>query len=242
MPTLPKWIANGIEKVFSGMMHPVSVTQTEMLAPQLKRVRFEGDLSQSHFIPGQVVEFRISDTEYRHYTPSAYEPSAGACEVLFYLHGLGPGSNWASQLDSGYVTKLMGPGGKMKLRETQTRHLLFGDESSLGFCLQMAEAIKARRQAYFCLLELDRAHQHWPGILGLSTEMVPALAEAPGQNAIKHLSSWLKEAEPAWTQAACYLTGRAASIKLLRKHLIKQGISSPQIQSLPYWAKGKVGI
>ena len=86
MPKLPKWVANGVEKVFSHLMHPVAVTHTQYLDDQLKLVRFEGDLSKTKFTPGNVIEFRVNDTDFRHYTPSLFNKSAGVCEVIFYLH------------------------------------------------------------------------------------------------------------------------------------------------------------
>ncbi|MEM6701005.1 MAG: siderophore-interacting protein, partial [Bacteroidota bacterium] len=114
MPTVPKWLANGMEKVFSRMMHPVEVSEIEYLDEKLKRVQFLGDLSKTKFVAGHAIEFRVNDTNFRHYTPSFYDKSKGICEVLFYLHGYGIVSAWAEDLGAGDQMKLMGPGGKMK--------------------------------------------------------------------------------------------------------------------------------
>ncbi|MEL6699079.1 MAG: siderophore-interacting protein [Bacteroidota bacterium] len=239
MPTLPKWLANGMEKVFSGMMHPVEVTHTAFPHKQLKRVRFEGDLSQAFFIPGQVIEFRINDNAFRHYTPAYYNQQAGICDVLFYLHGKGPGSSWASNLQVGDQTKLMGPGGRMKLDSTRSQHFLFGDESSLGFCLHMAVAIEAVNQDFTCLLELEPAHHGWPSDLGLESAVVVSskkMADVHSGNVLCVLH------EMDWTSTSCYLTGRAQSIQAVQKALLTKGVMRKQIQTFPYWADGKVGL
>ena len=68
------------------MMHVVEVTQVKELHPQLRRVRFEGDLSKADFVPGQVIEFRVSLTEFRHYTPSFYDQENVIFDVFFFLH------------------------------------------------------------------------------------------------------------------------------------------------------------
>ncbi|MEL7162659.1 MAG: oxidoreductase, partial [Bacteroidota bacterium] len=92
MPRLPKWLANSVETILPGQFHPVVATEVEYLTDKLKRVRFEGDLTGTSFVPGQVIEFRVTDNDFRHYTPTYYDRGAGVCEVLFYLHGKGPGS------------------------------------------------------------------------------------------------------------------------------------------------------
>ncbi|MEM6265765.1 MAG: oxidoreductase, partial [Bacteroidota bacterium] len=98
MPSLPKWLANTTEKLLKDQFHPVEVTGAALIAPELKRVTFSGNLSKTQFQPGQVIEFRINETDFRHYTPSVFDIEKGICEVLFYLHGKGPGSSWAANL------------------------------------------------------------------------------------------------------------------------------------------------
>lgn len=242
MPTLPKWLANGTERVFSHMMHSVSVVEIEYLQNQLKRVRFQGDLQRTRFAPGKVIEFRINDTEFRHYTPSLYDTEAGICEVLFYLHGCGPGSAWADHLRVGDRHKLMGPGGKMAFQPEAPFHFTFGDETALGLCLILQNAAMQAGKRSDCILELAGDHFPWPEQLGLKGQWVSHSAYLPGEAALDKINHWEQTAGPAWSQCAFYLSGQARSIQLVRDALRQRGISPKQIITLPYWAKGKKGL
>lgn len=243
MPRLPKWIANGMEKVFSHMIHPVTVTHTQYFDKALKLVRFEGDLSKTKFNPGNIIEFRVSDTDFRHYTPSFFDKNTGVCEVIFYLHQQGVGSHWAENLKPGHQTKLMGPGGKISFKNDSTYHYCWGDESSLGlaYCLQQ---VATRQQKNFkSLLELHLNHQHWTEKLGLHALVVGKSDTNPAQETIEYLNqvnqqTWQRE----WQPATFYLTGRAKSIQQFRNTLRQKGVSSQQILIEPYWADHKKGL
>ncbi|MEM6801930.1 MAG: siderophore-interacting protein [Bacteroidota bacterium] len=242
MPTVPKWLANGMEKVFSGMMNPVHVEEIEYVEKALKKVRFAGNLSSTKFTPGKVIEFRISDTEFRHYTPSFYDKEKGICEVLFYLHGYGPGSQWAANLKVGDEMKLMGPGGKMSYQYSASRHLFFGDESSLGLCKNMADEAEAKGHSYKCLLEVESDHKRWPELIELDAEILHKSTASPAQDAKTLIMDMQGGEWDAWKNAIYYLSGRAKSIQSLRKALIQKGVGSKQIISFPYWADGKKGL
>ncbi|MEM1121899.1 MAG: siderophore-interacting protein [Bacteroidota bacterium] len=242
MPTVPKWMANAMEKLFANQFHPVKVTDMTYLDMQLKRVRFEGDLSKTKFKSGKVIEFRVGDTAFRHYTPSHFDKENGVCEVLFYLHGLGEGSEWAHSLSLGDSVKLMGPGGKMTLKENAHKHFFFGDETSLGLHLNFATTAQRLGKEWTSLLELKQEHQHWSELINLPSKVVQSSFEYPAKDAIALLEnidhSW-------WTTAhetIFYLSGRAKSILAFRNYLRSKGISSRNMQTYPYWAKGKRGL
>ncbi|MEM8767203.1 MAG: siderophore-interacting protein [Pseudomonadota bacterium] len=242
MPRLNKWMADGMEKLFQSQFRPVEVSDTTYFYDRLKRVRFQGDLSGASFTPGNVIEFRINDEEFRHYTPADLDVEQGTCEVLFYLHDLGPGSRWAEALAVGASLNLMGPGRKMSFRTDAAEHLLFGDESSLGLALSFARAAATTGTRCRFLLELDDANKTWPDALGLSDATVFTSSSTPGAAA----SQWVEDLDDqAWhrlSAGAVYLTGQAASIQRLYQRLKKRGLSRQRIQSTPYWSAGKSGL
>ncbi len=245
MPSLPKWLGDSVETIFSGSIHPLTVTQASNLDTCLKKVRLEGDLSATKFTAGNVVEFRINDTDYRHYTPSFYDAENGVCEILFYLHDKGPGSRWAHTLKAGDHCKLIGPGGKIRYRPDFQYHFLFGDETSLSLFHAMKKDTMERGHEYFCLYESDREHKHWAELAGISAEWAAASPDAPAKNAVGLLEEIIKEEKSCWNtwhQAFFYLTGRAKSIQTFRKMLNQAGISNATIQTEPYWADGKTGL
>ncbi len=243
MPRVPKWLADTMEKVSSKYFHPVTVTHTEYYTPQLKLVRLEGELNFSGFVAANVVEFRVSDTDYRHYTPSLYDPEKKICEIIFYLHDQGVGSKWAENLKNGDTLKLMGPGGKMSYQPEYKKHFVFGDETSLGLMVCMEQAIRKNNQHYFGLAELNKEHLDWVQYLNFpETIAVESSFEHPAKPSVE----WLNRSESVWgtdkKEICFYLTGRAKSIQQLRKNLIEKGIDSRQIKTYPYWAEGKKGL
>jgi NADPH-dependent ferric siderophore reductase len=245
MPRVPKWLGNTMEVVFSSQYKPVTVTSTEHLAPLLKKVRFEGDLSKTSYIPGNIVEFRVSETDFRHYTPSYYNAAEGVCEVLFYLHDKGPGSHWVQELATGDTTKLMGPGGKLSYNTASRYHFFFGDETSIGLYEAMKNHVHALHHEYLCILELEQDFQHWPALAGLSADAVSKSVAAPAQEAIRQLLEFKESSGkhwPIWQQGTFYLTGRAKSIQTFRKALLEAGVSIKNIRTEPYWADGKAGL
>jgi NADPH-dependent ferric siderophore reductase len=137
MPELPAFLANVLEPRFA---RPAEVTDVDVLAPRLRRVRLAGDaLRRVSFRPGQEVEFRVSERAFRHYTPASLDAARGTLDVVFFTHGGGPGSTWASALERGRRVNVLGPGGGFGLRDAR-RHVFLGDETALGAFACMARA------------------------------------------------------------------------------------------------------
>jgi len=238
MPKVPKWFANCVETLLPGQFQTVTVTEVEYLADDLKRVRFEGNLAGTSCEPGQVIEFRVTATEFRHFTPFYYDRTMGVCEVLFYLHGMGPGSDWATELRPGSRCKLMGPGGRMKFRKEATAHFVFGDETSLGLASHLHKAAWAYGQPFSCLLELADDHKDWPELIELPATPLPEnVSNIPWILKQMNWAPVVDKCLPAY-----YLTGRAAGIKTIMQILKDRGVAAKQIQTFPYWSQGKRGL
>ncbi len=231
-----------MDTVFSGMLRPVTVSRVEMIDEQLRKIRFEGDLSRTRFTPGNVIEFRVSDTAYRHYTPCFYDKENGICEVLFYLHDKGEGSQWAANCAVGDEMKLMGPGGRISYNPRYQHHFFFGDETSLGLFQCMKAAADQHEQEYLCLLELEDTHRHWPSLIGLPAEVLPKRWDISVDEILDSLSVFNPVFWQLWQDGIFYLSGRAKSIQALRKGLLRKGVPSGQIKTEPYWSEGKKGL
>lgn len=239
---MPKWMADASEKFFGKYVHPVKVTDITFLHKDLKKVRFEGDLSDTDFTPGNVIEFRVNDRDFRHYTPSFYHSEKGVCEVVFYLHGKGPGNLWAENLKEGDRVKLLGPGGKLNYNKSCATHFLFGDEASLGMAMCLQKTAQLYGQQLRVLLEMESRHKTWINLIGGKHMYVEQSVQYPAQSAIESLK---KTDFGLWNSdhpTAIYLTGRAKSIQQLRRFLLSKGVSKKQIQTEPYWADGKRGL
>ncbi|WP_437918010.1 siderophore-interacting protein [Sphingobacterium sp. LRF_L2] len=244
MPRVPKWMADAMQSLFSGMYHPAQITAVEDLAGQLRKIRFEGDFSKSkkQFVPGNVIEFRISDTEFRHYTPSYFDQHDGVCEVLFFLHDKGPGSRWVANLKTGDTLNLLGPGGKIKYNSEFKTHIAFGDETSLGLLMCLRdEAIKQQHQ-FIGLAEMHAENKNWLDILELNIAAVEKKEELKKADTIDKLKELIENQNTAKSDMVFYLTGNAKSILGLKKFLLENGLTNKQIQTEPYWVEGKQGL
>lgn len=235
MPTVPTWLADTMETVFSGRFHPTRVMETEYLHPNLKRVRF-GVLQPLGiaWVPGQQVEFRVSPSDYRHYTPYNWNAAGNHFDILFYLHGKGPGSHWANGLRADAEQTFLGPAGNLTVNRQATSHVFLGDETAMGLFIALQNALPARNRiagAFEC--EPGLAHTK-PHILDI--EALPK----QGPNGVA-LLNWLS----GYTfspHTAFYLAGHAQSIQALRRHLMANGVRSNQIKAKAYWANNKTGL
>jgi NADPH-dependent ferric siderophore reductase len=232
MPEMPAFLANVLEPRFARRTQVVEVKQ---LAEQLKHVRFEGEaLRGVPFKPGQEIEFRVSERAFRHYTPSAMDTARGTVDVVFYLHGKGPGSAWASALAVGQSANVLGPGGRFELQPVK-RHVFLGDETTLGLFACMAKDAAGHVTG---AVEVEAGNEHWPSMTGLS---LPAVVRR-GEHG-EALLEWLRaHAGPEAGDTCFYLAGHTASIVRLRSELLALGWSRRQLLTKPYWADGKRGL
>jgi NADPH-dependent ferric siderophore reductase len=242
MPRIPKWLGDTIETVFSRMITPVEVTSVEYFLPELKKIVMKGDLSKMHFTPGNVIEFRVTDTEFRHYTISAFNKESQTCEMLIYLHDRGVGSKWAHNLKAGDKIGMMGPTSRIKYKTDYEAHFIFGDETSIGLMQFMAKEAAQRGQSCYCLAELDEPNRRWLESLAISARIVEKEYAPAAKFAVEAILEMPAGSWAQWSSAAFYLTGRAKSIQAVRKALTARGVAMKNIFTEPYWAEGKKGL
>src|SRR5687767_6973610 len=132
MPKVPKWAADAMESLFKGRACNVVVSEITYLNPHIKKIGFKGDLTSVKFKPGQAIFIRVDDTNFRNYTPSLWDSAKGVCEVIFYLHGNGPGSDYISNLNLNDVISIGLPRGFDFYKKDHKYHFLFGDETAIG--------------------------------------------------------------------------------------------------------------
>lgn len=234
MPELPTFLASRAERWF-GL--PSTVATVESLSDCFRRVRFAGEaLKGRRWEPGHEVEFRVDERALRHYTPACYDSAAGVIEVIFYLHGKGPGSAWASGLRVGQSALVMGPGnGGMSLLSGDW-HLFLGDETTVGALHAMTTALAATVPVLGAV-EVTGGEEH------TVTPLVPrlrVLTRRPSNGAA--LDAWLAAAKLPPGRGAVYLLGHGQSIQRQRDALLARGLERKQIRCRAYWADGKRGL
>lgn len=237
MPKMPKWLGDLSEKTFKTTYKQTVITEVEYYAPQLKRVRYQGEaLKTVQWKAAQEVEFRVTETEYRHYTPLCWNTEKGYTDVLFYLHGKGPGSHWASALKVADEVLLIGPGGKFTINAAQEHAIMMGDETTLSAFKSMQDLLI---HPGTCVLECAAHTLGWPEKIGLAAIVLESIAAHPG----KVLEQWLhNHLQQDKTNSIYFLSGNADTIKKLRRLLLAAGITGSRVRSKPYWLEGKEGL
>jgi NADPH-dependent ferric siderophore reductase len=233
VPELPAPVAGRAERWFA---RPASVVGVDRPAARLRRVRFAGDaLRDRRWTPGQEVEFRVGPREFRHYTPAAFDTGAGELEILFHLHGNGPGSAWAAGLRPGDEVGVMGPGGRFTVRAAPAA-VLCGDETSLGLFRALAGALPAGAR-------LTGAVEVGPDLVPAARDLLPAALAVLPRDAGRGdaLAGWLPASRPG-PGAVAYLAGHAGTVRRLRALLLEAGLDRRAVRAKAYWADGRRGL
>jgi len=241
MPKVPKWVADAMESIFSGMARHMVVTEIAYINPFIKKITFKGDLKNVKFRIGQAVFIRVDATNFRNYTPSYWNSAEGICEVIFHLHGNGPGSSFASAIKPGDAVSIGLPRGFDFYRKEQKYHFLFGDETAIGFFKSLKHAIDENGQNYIGVLELNPDSLHSEMSMECMLDVVPASANK-AEHAVRFLENLDETVWELWRTGAFYLVGNARSIQNFRKALKDKGVSSKNITTQPYWMEGKIGL
>ncbi|RRB04643.1 siderophore-interacting protein [Larkinella rosea] len=237
MPKIPKMVADAMESVFKSLIHSVEVQEVDYIHPKFKKIVFAGDnLKGLKYRPGWEIEIRVSDTDFRHYTPSFFDSAEGICAVLIYLHGLGPGSDWADSLQPGNRVKLIGPGRKIELDTSHQNYVFLGDETTIGLFLELQRGL-APHQKLNGVIEVDACLGELPRMAGLRLDAAQR-TKKPGEA----LLEWLDIKIDNLRQSVFYVSGHAQTIQQIRRYLKEQGVSSRQLITRPYWADGKRGL
>ncbi|MDQ0782450.1 NADPH-dependent ferric siderophore reductase [Chryseobacterium sp. W4I1] len=240
MPSLPKWMNDTLENVMSSKFKECTVIHTEAVSEDLRLIRFSSDLSDVHFEPAYAIGIRVSEKDYRNYSPFSFNKHAGTFDVIFHLHDTDAvGSRFASRLSVGETTKILMPRGKRFFEPNAEIHFSIGDATSLGSSLSIKEAAEEIGGSFVCLHELEE-----PSAL---KELELYGYHAPKndiQNIIEALTDFLKEEKQALqnNEVVFYLTGNGNTMSVIRKFLKAKGIDSKCIRSQAYWMEGKRGL
>lgn len=184
-----------------------------------------------------MIEFRVGERAFRHYTPARYDTAAGELEVIFYPHGRGLGSAWAAGLAPDREALIMGPGDVgTTLRPAGDWHLFLGDETAIGALHALTAALPAGA-AILGAAEVEAGEE------GTVAPLLPHLTTlARGTGHGDALADWLAGAALPAGGGTAYLIGHARSIQRHRDALLARGVERRRIRCKPYWADGKRGL
>ena len=242
MPRVPKWIGDAMESLMASKHLAVTVSSAVSLSKEMRMVSFTGDFTRTEFYPGNAVAFRVSDIDFRNYTLCSFDSVNGSTEILFHLHGNGPGSSFAANLKPGDRLRMVSPRGHKMFNRSKTHHFFFGDETGLSFFSLLAREITGSGQQYTGIIELNEENIGVTAQLGMTVHPVLKTTGNPGMNAVACLAQ-LKEHYPeTFNQGIFYLTGNVVSIQRFRAALKEYGVSPKNIKAQAYWAEDRVGL
>lgn len=240
MPTLPKWINDAMEGLLKSHFRPVVATQIDDYSSSLRKIQFQGDFNGLAFEPGYAVAFRVSDTAYRNYTPFLLDARQGICEILFHLHGNGPGSDFMRGMRVGEVMRMLSPRGRTVYRANVSHHVVVGDETTLGLALAIRNEATVHGHSCNTIFELDdRSIMEELELYG------HVLTKEPLNKAGRIRQFVFQQNENAGTRlddTGFYIAGNADTMRLVRRELKEMNVPPKNIFSQAYWAEGKTGL
>lgn len=242
MPHLPAGMIDGLEKLLSSKFFEVEVISTVYINPEILKVTFRADLTKIEFHIGWAVMLRTGPKDLRHYTLSSFDRDTGHFDILFHIHGNGPGSDLALDLKVQERLKMAVPGGKKMLVLESRRHFFFGDETSLGLIQIFIKAVEEKRSQYRGVLELNSQNLDLAENLDLDLKTVLRTPEAPAARAIGYLNELKARTNFLDEDCVFYLTGNVASVHAFRDNVKRLGVSSKNIKLQGYWAEGIIGL
>jgi len=233
--SIPKWVSN----LFGNKMLPnVKVVETSYISPQIKKIRFQGDISKWSFQIGYASVVRVSETEFRNYTVAYYDTKNEIFDIIFHIHGNGTGSKYIDTLKMNDEI-FIGPPRGIKLYDPSVKQqFFFGDETSLGVTLAFLPLLKMNNHQFQFYFELDELNNNVPELLGLENFTV-----FPKNHSFRN-EKWINELPlfqtDEWKIANFALVGNVKSVQTFRKVLKDK--TRRNIYSQGYWLEGKEGL
>lgn len=237
MPSAPKWLFDVVERLMP-KLPSLQVAKSESLSPSVKRIHLAGDVTLLDFREGYSIDFRVTDTDVRRYSPSSIDIVTGTLELIVHLHGDGPGRRFMDALKPGDVVDVAQPRGHKHYDESVKKYVFFGDETSLAAACSFYKSFKKNGQQFQFYFELDEENKNVPQLLGLENYTV-----FPKDNSF-HSPEWIGELmvlqAPGWHDAVFVLTGNVKSVQEFRRAL--KGIAKGKVHAQGYWLQGKKGL
>lgn len=233
--SMPKWVGD----LFSSALSPnMKILSVECLSPHIKRIRFQGDIYKMNFEIGYASVIRVTETAYRNYTVAYYNKQQGIFDIVFHIHGNGPGSGYANNLQAGDEIFISGPRGKKFYDAKAGKHFIFGDETTLGLACSFLPVLEQGRHEFQCYFELEEENKDVPRLLGLKNYTVfPKNGSFRNEKWLSELPVFQKE---EWRDASFVLAGNVRSVQAFRKVLKNRNAS--KVASQGYWLEGKSGL
>jgi len=167
----------------------------------------------------------------RDYTPRRYDLSTHELDLDFVLHGDGPASTWAAQVQPGQYLHIGGPRGSMIVPDIFDSYLLIGDETALPAIARRLEELPANRRA-LVVIEVENQQEQQPLKSAASIEVIWVHRDAPADNLLSTVEGLNIPSGELYTWVA---TESALSRKVRRVLLDTHGLNEEFVKAVGYW-------
>ena len=239
--------------------HECAVALNEVLSPGLRRLVLRSpELAGLATDPCDVTAFRVSRTDFRHYTPALLDPAGdGSAEVTIVVQRHGdhvahdvptPGHDLVEGLAVGDDVRLCQWSSTRAFHWTTEERpvVLLGDATVISLALATDRRATAEGRDLMTVLEVPAPDVDAARTL-LPEAVIVAADGEPGEATDAWLATNLVALRALGRQGAgepvAYLAGHGPSIQrqraFLREHV---GLDRRSVRTQPYWAPGKAGL
>lgn len=104
---LPQFVTSTVTRM---LFRSAVVSEVLPLSGHFRLIQLEGDeLKEVAWTPGQKIQVHLGNLVCRTYTPIEWNSAEGRTQFVAFLHGNGPGSEWASSVRQGATCQFIGP-------------------------------------------------------------------------------------------------------------------------------------
>jgi ferric-chelate reductase (NADPH) len=223
-------------------MRHVRVVEVEDLNGRFRIITLGGDaLTHVEWTPGDKIQMHLGGWIQRTYTPIDWDAVQGFTRFLVYLHGDGPGMEWARQVKAGDDAVVFGPRKSINLRQLEGPALIFGDETSLGLAATLS-GIADRSEHIETWLEVSAVPDSRVVIERFGIRNVLVTERGEDDAHLLEIDDHMVAQLGTHRSMQFVLTGKATSIQQIRQLLRQHGVTSSRVQTKAYWAPGKKGL
>ncbi|MGK2949803.1 MAG: siderophore-interacting protein [Acidimicrobiales bacterium] len=184
-------------------------------------------------------EFRHADgtrPAIRTLTPVRFDADALELDVEVVLHGAGPLSSWAADVEPGARAAVSGTGRGYEIDPADRSFLLAGDESAIPAISVLLEAVPDAATVTVLVEARADARVELPAHPGTSVAWIAPAATEPSGSA---LGAAVAASELAG-HTRVWVAGEAAAVQRIRKHLFdERGHPRSQCTVRGYWKHGR---
>ena len=209
-----------------------TVVEVQDLSPRVRRIRFNGEELQGiEWTAGQKIKLKGGDF-FRSYTPSAVDSKEGWMDIIVFLHGNGPASQWAARAAVGERLELTGPSKSVDGPDGVPQWALFlGDESTIGLAYALIQALPDGVEVLGAI-ELDSVDAGALEALGLKLNHA-----VRGDEHGDALLTWLEQTSLPTGEGMIWVSGEAISARALKQALMDRGPEQIQFKMKAYWSR-----